>query len=71
VWTFPESLEEAHTIEVLLVFETDGKASIRSYPIVYYPFGVETLKERLRLAGFREIEIKFGKHQMAYRVIAS
>jgi 2-polyprenyl-3-methyl-5-hydroxy-6-metoxy-1,4-benzoquinol methylase len=71
VWTFPESFDEAHTIEVLLVFETGGKASIRSYPIVYYPFHQEELKERLQCAGFSETQIRFSKDQTAYRVIAS
>jgi len=56
---------------VLLVFETGGKASIRSYPIVYYPFHQEELKERLRCAGFSETEIRHSKDQTAYRVIAS
>jgi SAM-dependent methyltransferase len=71
VWTFPENFEEAHSIEVLLVFETGGQASIRSYPIVYYPFRLEELKERLLSAGFSETQIRFSKDQTAYRVIAS
>jgi len=71
VWTFPGSFDEAHTIDVLLVFETAAKASIRSYPIVYYPFHQEALKERLRCSGFGETRITFSEDQRAYRVIAS
>ena len=70
VWTFPERIEDAHTIEVVLVFDRDGKASIRSYPIVYHPFRAETLIERLRLAGFREIRNGFSESKAEYRVIA-
>ncbi|MGA9669082.1 MAG: methyltransferase domain-containing protein [Terracidiphilus sp.] len=71
VWTFPENFDEAHSIEVLLVFETGGQASIRSYPIVYHPFRLEELKERFRCAGFSDTQIRFSANQAAYRVIAS
>ena len=73
VWTFPEKFEDAQTIEVLLVFDSDGKASVRCYPIVYYPFRVEELKERLRAAGFADIQIqnRFGEDREDYRVIAA
>jgi len=71
VWNFPERFEDAHTIEVVLIFDSDEKVSVRSFPIVYYPFHLEELKERLRCAGFSETEIRFSKDQTAYRVIAS
>jgi glycine/sarcosine N-methyltransferase len=71
VWNFPERFEDAHTIEVLLVFDSDGKVSMRSYPIVYYPFRVEELIERLRSAGFANIQNKFSENGEGYRVIAS
>ena len=71
VWNFPERFEDAHTIEVLLVFGSDGKVSMRSYPIVYYPFRVEELIERLRSAGFTKIKNRFSENRGDYRVIAS
>jgi SAM-dependent methyltransferase len=73
VWNFPERFEDAHTIEVLLVFDSDGKVSTRSYPIVYYPFRVEELIERLRNAGFTNIHIqnRLNETRKDYRVIAS
>jgi SAM-dependent methyltransferase len=73
VWNFPERFEDAHTIEVLLVFDVGGKVSMRSYPIVYYPFRVEELIERLRCAGFTNIHIqnRFSENREDYRVIAS
>ena len=71
VWTFPEKFEDAHTIEVVLVFDSGGEASIRSYPIVYHPFRIEKLIERLRRAGFTEIRNGFSEGCAGYRVIAS
>ncbi len=71
VWNFPERFEDALTIEVLLVFDSDGKVSTRSYPIVYYPFRFEELTERLRSAGFTSIQNRFNENREGYRVIAS
>jgi hypothetical protein len=71
VWNFPERFEDPHTIEVLLVFDSDGKVSVRSYPMVYYPFRLEELTERLRSAGFMNIQNRFSENREGYRVIAS
>ncbi len=71
VWNFPERFEDPHTIEVLLVFDSGGTVSMRSYPIVYYPFRFEELIERLRSAGFTDIEHKFSENREGYRVVAS
>jgi hypothetical protein len=71
IWSYPERFEAPHTIEVLLVFDSDGKASTRCYTIVYYPFRVEELIERLRSAGFTNIQNRFSENREDYRVIAS
>jgi SAM-dependent methyltransferase len=71
VWNFPEKFEDAHTIDVLLVFDSGDKASIRSYPIVYYPFHVEELIENLKGAGFSNIQNRLSANGMDYRVIAT
>jgi hypothetical protein len=70
IWNFPERFEDAHTIEVVLLFDSGGNVSLRSYPIVYYPFHFEELVERLRCAGFSAID-RFGECEGEYRVIAS
>lgn len=71
VWNFPERFEDAHTIEVLLVFDSDGKVSTRSYPILYYPFRLEELMERLGRAGFTNVQNSFNQNREGYRVVAS
>jgi SAM-dependent methyltransferase len=70
IWNFPERFEDAHTIEVVLLFDSGGNVSLRSYTIVYYPFRYEELVERLRCAGFSAI-YRFGECEGEYRVIAS
>ena len=71
VWNFPESFYGKHMIEVILVFDADGQASIRSYPITYYPFRFEQLTECLESAGFVKVESNFNQNNAEYRVIAS
>jgi SAM-dependent methyltransferase len=71
IWNFPERFEDAHTIEVLLVFDSDGKVSVRSYTMVYFPFRVEDLIECLRRAGFTNIQNQFNESREGYRLIAS
>jgi SAM-dependent methyltransferase len=71
IWNYPERFEDAHTIEVLMVFDSDGKVSTRSWPIVYYPFRVEELIERLRSAGFTKMQNRFSENREGYRIIAS
>ncbi|HEX4037108.1 MAG TPA: hypothetical protein VHX37_03540 [Acidobacteriaceae bacterium] len=56
---------------MVLIVEAGKDISIRSYPIVYYPFHLEDLIGRLRRAGFREIETKASENKTSYRVIAS
>ena len=71
VWNCPQRFYDAHTIELLFVFDSDGKVSTRSYPIVYYPFRVEELMERLRSAGFTNIQNRFSEDREGYRLMAS
>lgn len=71
VWTYPEKFDDAFTIEVALVFDAGAEVSIRSYPIVYYPFRIDELMERLQCAGFAEIQTRFSEDKTEYRVIAA
>ncbi len=71
VWNFPESFYAKHTIEVILVFDADGEAFIRSYPIAYYPFRFEQLTKCLESAGFAKLQSNFNQSIAEYRVIAS
>lgn len=71
IWSYPENLNDAHTIEVTLLFDTGVSASIRSYPVVYYPYRFDELAERLRSAGFSDIQSDYAEDEPSYRVIAA
>ncbi len=71
VWSFPESFGAKHSIEVLLVFDTHGQTSIRSYTIAYYPFRFEQLADCLRSAGFVTLQSNPDQNNEWCRVIAS
>jgi ubiquinone/menaquinone biosynthesis C-methylase UbiE len=71
IWNYPDSFDAEHTIEIILVFDTDGQASVRSYLISYYPFRFEQLLECLKAVGFAESYSDFDKSTAEYRVIAS
>ena len=71
IWTFPEEFEAAHTIEVILVFDSGGEVSIELYPIIYYPFRMEQLTACLKSAGFSDIRCKLSHSSAEYRVIAT
>jgi SAM-dependent methyltransferase len=66
VWSFPESFDAAHTTEIILVFDTNGQTSIRSYPISYYPFQFEQLTECLKSAGFPKLQTDFNQNRAEY-----
>jgi len=71
IWNYPSSFDAEHTIEIILVFDADGQASIRSYQISYYPFRFEQLLECLKSVGFAECHSNYDKNTAEYRVIAS
>ncbi len=71
VWNFPESFDAKHTIEIIFVFDARGQASIRSYPIAYYPFRFGQLANCLKSAGFAAFQSNFKENDAEYRLIAS
>jgi SAM-dependent methyltransferase len=71
IWNFPESFDAEHTINIILVFDIGGRASIRSYAISYYPFRSEQLAGCLKSAGFSELQTDLDRNKAEYRIIAS
>jgi hypothetical protein len=56
VWNFVEDPEASVVIEVVLPIESEGRVTLRSYPIVYHPFTLAQLTSRIRKAGFKDVQ---------------
>jgi SAM-dependent methyltransferase len=70
VWNFGSELHEPMTIEVVLVFEEQGKVRLRTYDIAYRPFRAEELLSLLRQAGFGNLKCDWTPQRPSYRVVA-
>jgi SAM-dependent methyltransferase len=70
VWSYPAQLEEEHRVEVVLVFEEEGRVHERHYAITYHPFRYAELCDRLKEAGFSDIRSDFEKKEGSYRLTA-
>ena len=61
---------DPHLIEVVIITEREGLASVCSFPITYYPFRVVDLKRRLRAVGFEDILTTYQEDSDWYQVTA-
>ena len=68
-WEIPDRLGEEHIAHLVFVFETDGQVEPHEYPITFRPFTVSELRERLELAGLREVDTDFDASRDRYAVV--
>lgn len=68
VWTFGQTPGEPTVVEVVLPIEANGKVTLASYPVQYYPFRVEELMERLSAAGFVDMKTDWAPDKGHYKV---
>ena len=71
VWNFGGEFHEPVVVEVVLVFEQQGKVRLQTYPIAYQPFHNEQLHSVLRQAGFGNLKTDWTSQANSYRVVAS
>jgi glycine/sarcosine N-methyltransferase len=69
-WEIPGRLHDEHVAHIVFVFEDGDRVETREYPISFRPFTVGELRERLELAGLREVDTAFGASRDRYAVIA-
>jgi SAM-dependent methyltransferase len=69
-WEIPERLEGEHVAHIVFVFEDGDRTETREHPISFRPFTVGELRERLELAGLREVDTDFDASGDRYAVIA-
>ncbi len=69
-WEVPDRLEEEHIAHLVFLFEDGDRIEPREYRISFRPFTLGDLRERLELAGLREVDTDYGEASDRYAVIA-
>ena len=71
VWNFGREFHDPLVVEVVLVFEQQGKVRLQTYDIAYQPFHTEQLHSLLEQAGFSNLTTDWTSQAHSYRVAAS
>jgi SAM-dependent methyltransferase len=69
-WEIPDRLHDEHVAHIAFVFEDGAWVETHEYPISFRPFTVAELRERLELAGLREVDNDFDESCDQYCMIA-
>jgi len=70
-WEVPVSLDQEHIAHVVFVFEDSDRIEPHEYRISLLPVTLGELRERLQLAGLREVGTDFSQTADDYVVIAT
>ena len=69
-WEIPDRLGDEHIAHLVFVFDNDGQAEPHEYPIAFRPFTIGDLRERLELAGLREVDTDYDGSRDRYAVVS-
>jgi SAM-dependent methyltransferase len=69
-WEIPDRLDHEHIAHLVFVFENGGRIEPHEHQITFRPFTRGDLRERLELAGLREVDTDFGDSMDRYAVTA-
>ena len=70
-WEIPERLQDEHVAHIVFVFENGEGTETHEHPISFRPFTLAQLRERLELAGLREVDTDFDASADRYAVVAT
>lgn len=68
-WEIPERLRDEHTAHMVFVFEDGDQVEAHEHKIAFSPFTISELRERLELAGLKEIDTDFDASRGRYSVV--
>ena len=68
-WEIPDRLGDEHVAHLVFVFENGGQIEPHEHRITFCPFTVSELRERLELAGLREVDTDFDGSRDRYAVV--
>jgi hypothetical protein len=69
-WEIPDRLDQEHVAHLVFIFEDGGRIEPREYRIGFYPFTLGELRQRLEVAGLREVDTDFDDGRDRYAVTA-
>jgi len=69
-WEIPERLQDEHVAHIVFVFEDGDRVETREHRISFCPFTVGELRERLELAGLREVDTDYDASDDRYALVA-
>jgi SAM-dependent methyltransferase len=70
-WEIPDRLGDEHTAHLVLVFEDGGRVEPHEHVITFRPFTLSELRERIELAGLREVDTDFDASRDRYSVVTA
>ena len=68
-WEVPDRFGDELTAHLVFVFDDGGRLDPHEYQITFRPFTVSDLRERLELAGLREMDTDYGDSGDRYAVV--
>jgi len=68
-WEMPEGLHDEHIAHMVFVFEDGDQVEAHEHRIAFRPFTISELRERLELAGLREVDTDFDASRDRYAVV--
>jgi len=69
VWEVPDRLGDDHTAHLVFVFDNGSQVEPHEHLITFRPFTISDLRERLELAGLREVDTDFDDSRDRYAVV--
>ena len=69
-WEVPDRLDEEHIAHLMFLFEDGDRVEPHEYRLSFRLFTLGELRERLELAGLREVDTDYGEAEDRYAVIA-
>jgi SAM-dependent methyltransferase len=68
-WEMPDRLGDEHIAHLVFIFDDDGRIEPHEYQITFRPFTISELRERLELAGLKEVDTDFDAVRDRYSVV--
>jgi glycine/sarcosine N-methyltransferase len=69
-WEVPDRLDQQHIAHIVFLFEEGDRIEPHEYQVSFRPFTIGELRERLEIAGLREVGTDYDQTTDRYDVIA-